>query len=670
MLNIENLTFIYPEQVEPVFENVSIALPDHGFFLLSGISGCGKTTLLNLIDGSLFPQEGTVVFDGVRYEDLEEKELVKITKDHIAYIYQDFRLLEQMTVYENLRLIAEDEPKILSVLKLTRMVKLRNIKVRKLSTGEKQRVAIARAFLEDKRILLCDEATANLDPSNRKIVVSALKEISRYALVIAVSHQQEFYEDNVDGILRIDERGIDFQRLNETSDAVLSEQKGDVSIKRSNRFFIRPYLKNILKNALLFLIVFAVMGSFNLFFFGKNYDSNANYTSYIEGENCLYFSGTHEELEAQLPHRSITDQPLFYRSNLTLSHFIDFDYEHLEEHYRIYAEELDITRLTARINPIATSQVTIGRNRSHENEITLGIPKRLEQKTLQFPLLESDFPIRHKLKSRSPMYEEFVITGYYFLSNPQDSQMIEINMDYLRSDFRKEQAFDWTVFSSDALRLISYGTDFSLDEACTLDERIQVLMLSFENKYYVLDLSDLLVGTTSDLMIFNPAKFVSAFSKLELGYKVFYENPQEMKEDLLHADKAFLPRGKGLNKIEDQNDQEMDFLLLYIGFNISAALFVLFAVLKYMTDYRMRKDLKLLRWLHFSQKEISRIFDFFDRVSCFVAALLLIPVLCVENAVFGTASAGVFLAEYLFTVVEILFFEWLKKRIERRRDLV
>lgn len=669
MLNIENLTYIYPEQTEPVFENATAAFPDHGFFLLSGISGCGKTTLLNLINGSLIPQEGTVVFDGARYENLSESDLVKITKDHIAYIYQDFRLLEQMTVYENLRLITEDEQKILSVLKIIRMKKLQNIKVRKLSTGEKQRVAIARAFLEDKRVLLCDEATANLDPSNRRIIVSALKEISQYSLVIAVSHQQELYEDEVDGIFQIVDKKIEFRQINEISSVAPREKKEFVSSDKSNSFFVRPYTKNILKNAIFLLLVVIVMGSFNLISLGNNYDANVNYTSYIEGENCLYFSGTKQELEEQLPHRSIVDQPMFYSSNLELANFIYCDSVQPEETYRIYSEELQITHLTARINPIATQKVRIGRNRSEKNEITLGLPKKMEKKALKFPLLERDYPIRHKLVSQSPMYEDFVITGYYFLPASEDSGMIEINMDYLQSDIRKEEAFRRNQF------LIGRGTiglvdiDFSMDYALMSNE-IHNFSLIFEDKYYVLDLSDFAVdinfGSSRAKVNVNPAKLVSVFSQLELGYKVFYEDTQQMKEDLLKTDKAFFPRGKGLNKVDNQTNQQDGFLLLYIGFSSGAALFALFTVLRYLTDRRMRKDLELLSWLHFSQKEIRRIFDLFDSISCFAAALLLIPVLCVENVFFEAASAWALLLIYLFTLVEILFFEWLRKRIVYR----
>ena len=196
---------------------VDFTFKDIGFYLISGESGCGKTTLLNCI-GGLDKFNGKIKINSKEYANLVD---YKERKENISYIFQDLVLKEDLTVFENIKLFKKDynENEIINCLKEVGIEKLINRKINTLSGGQKQRVGIARCFYLKPKIIVADEPTAFLDEENKIIVLSLLKKLSKDSLVILVSHEKNISSKYADYLLTmVDGRIIDSKELTNNID--------------------------------------------------------------------------------------------------------------------------------------------------------------------------------------------------------------------------------------------------------------------------------------------------------------------------------------------------------------------------------------------------------------------------------------------------------------------
>ena len=160
-------------------------------YALLGASGCGKTTLLNMIAGVLRPSEGEVRIDGEDAVAWPQKRRDHFRIHEIGYIFQDFKLLDEMSVRDNIdivRLEGVDTSGMDDLLERLGILKLKRRRVRGLSGGEKQRVAIARALIKRPRIVLADEPTGNLNFEVGSAVMDQLLENMGGGTLIAVTH--------------------------------------------------------------------------------------------------------------------------------------------------------------------------------------------------------------------------------------------------------------------------------------------------------------------------------------------------------------------------------------------------------------------------------------------------------------------------------------------------
>ena len=176
---------------------------------LLGPSGCGKTTLLNAIGGLDKVDEGTITIDGQRITRFSSDRIDSIRNARIGYIFQNFNLLDNRTVFENvaiaLRMIGIRDKSTVSArvrycLEKVGIDQYRNKLAGSLSGGQRQRVAIARAIVKNPSIIIADEPTGNLDSANTLEIMNIIKTISRERLVILVTHERniaEFYSDYV-----------------------------------------------------------------------------------------------------------------------------------------------------------------------------------------------------------------------------------------------------------------------------------------------------------------------------------------------------------------------------------------------------------------------------------------------------------------------------------------
>ena len=185
--------------VEKHFQNETairyrdMTFEDGKTYMLLGASGCGKSTLLNMMAGILSPDAGKILIDGADVTKKSQKEKDKFRIEKIGYIFQDFKLIPEMTVMDNidiLRLERVDTSRADEVLLELGMLDKKNKKVKHLSGGEKQRVAIARAIVKMPDIILADEPTGNLNFEIGEAVIRQLLEVSRGKTLIAVTHDE------------------------------------------------------------------------------------------------------------------------------------------------------------------------------------------------------------------------------------------------------------------------------------------------------------------------------------------------------------------------------------------------------------------------------------------------------------------------------------------------
>ena len=189
MIEIKNVTKQF--QNETAIDYKDMIFETGKSYMLLGASGCGKSTLLNMIAGILAPTDGSIIIDGVDMSQKSQKEKDKFRIEEIGYIFQDFKLIEDMTVADNiniLRLEGVDTSDCNQLLEMLDIAPKKNSKVKHLSGGQKQRVAIARALVKKPSIILADEPTGNLNFTIGEQVIRELTRIAEGKTLIAVTH--------------------------------------------------------------------------------------------------------------------------------------------------------------------------------------------------------------------------------------------------------------------------------------------------------------------------------------------------------------------------------------------------------------------------------------------------------------------------------------------------
>jgi len=178
-------------------DNVSFEVASGEFVAIMGPSGCGKSSLLNilgLLDG---PDEGQYFLDGRDVSGLSERELTKIRKAMVGFVFQNFQLVDELSAAENIGLLLayHDIPKKQRIemtdraLELVGLTDRRNARPAQLSGGQQQRIAVARAIVANPKLILADEPTGNLDTRNGDEIIDLLKSLNAQGTtIVMVTH--------------------------------------------------------------------------------------------------------------------------------------------------------------------------------------------------------------------------------------------------------------------------------------------------------------------------------------------------------------------------------------------------------------------------------------------------------------------------------------------------
>lgn len=261
-----------------VIDDTSLELPSKGLITFLGHSGSGKTTLLNVI-GGLDKATGEIEYDGERFKNYQRGKIDKFRSKNIGYVFQNYNLLLEETVYDNLRIAldligitdpVEQKKRIEYSLKSVGMFKYRKKVASFLSGGQQQRVSIARALVKKTKLIIADEPTGNLDSKNTVEVMNILKKISEHALVLLVTHEENvanFYSDYIyeikDGRI-INERKVDDSAtftnnddsviyLKDLKETDYSSELGNITIHSDNEEELKINFNIIVKGGNIYL---------------------------------------------------------------------------------------------------------------------------------------------------------------------------------------------------------------------------------------------------------------------------------------------------------------------------------------------------------------------------------------------------------------------------------
>lgn len=189
MIKLENVQkeFRLRGNIIRALADVNIEINAGEFVIIMGPTGCGKTTMLNVMSGLDLPDDGTVIVDGEKIERATEERLSNIRRRKIGFVFQDFNLVENLTAIENIEAVLwpgvlrskEIEDRAIAALRKVNLLDRKDNLPKELSGGEKQRVAIARAIIHKPRILFADEPTGNLDNEAARQIMELLKQLNK-----------------------------------------------------------------------------------------------------------------------------------------------------------------------------------------------------------------------------------------------------------------------------------------------------------------------------------------------------------------------------------------------------------------------------------------------------------------------------------------------------------
>lgn len=254
-MKLTNINKIYHNKNNTVhaLKDLDFTVDTCGITVILGSSGCGKTTLLQIMAGSDRDYTGNVEVEGM-----------------VGIIAQDIALLETMSVENNLKLVCDDDNRVTEVLDRFQLKEERKKKVKKLSTGQKKRVQILRMILQTPDILLCDEPTAALDHDNSILVMETLRSIAQDIPVVIVTHELAICDEYADRVCTLEHGKMINDEIRNVQAPYKKQEEQMIKPKRNVISFLAHYMtsrlgETCMYGVLLLFLLFAVYAGMNLF---------------------------------------------------------------------------------------------------------------------------------------------------------------------------------------------------------------------------------------------------------------------------------------------------------------------------------------------------------------------------------------------------------------------
>ncbi len=446
--------------------NINLKLDDKGMTFILGKSGSGKSTLLNILGGLDKYDSGDMLILGKSTKEFTVADFDSYRNTYVGFIFQEFNILEDYDVYENIILALQlqqkkiNENEINELLDKLELTELKKRKVNELSGGQKQRVAIARALIKKPKIILADEPTGNLDSKTGSQVMDLLKNISKNKLVVIVSHDEESAKKYADRIIQV----VDGEIVNDTNDKTYSNNdykyqtiKSKLPFKDSIRLGAGSLRHKKIKLFFTILLTIITLGFFSASDTLYNYDVNKDHANIISKNNEefieikeVYIDEYENSVPVEISDNNIkkvnssinkTTYPV-YKIYDSYDFFSMMMLENFNSGTQIPNIELEFIP-TNNINDIIKENI-IGRNPSSGNEIVISnylanfiIDKGV---TVYEDIIQDEYITNNIFKPDS--YDELLNSNYTFYMGENRKVKIVGIIDYDLSNFDESKTYN------------------------------------------------------------------------------------------------------------------------------------------------------------------------------------------------------------------------------------
>ncbi len=397
--------------------NVNLEFDIGEFVTITGPSGSGKTTLLNIISGLDTYEEGELYIEGEPTSHYIQKDWEKYREDYISFVFQDYKIIESFTVYENIELALmnirdpkERRKRTLEIIERVGLTKFMKSKGSKLSGGQKQRTVIARALAKESPVILADEPTGNLDSQTSKEIVELLKEISKDKLVIVVTHSFDMFEEYASRNIRIANGAVEAdehlmekdEEEKEVKKCESSNSKDDLKnsiILGIHKFFAKPKLAFFMT----FIMILGLIGLiFATAYFGTALKDTKSYVfTHIDGRVVISREDGQAVSESELNGLKSTLNPV---DVCLYDNLYDYSYKEFQSRHA-YQE--------VKFKTSYKGKVQVGRLPQSSDEIFLYVPS----------YMKSEY---NEINKEINLFGDICkIVGYtYFYDNTKDIQIV------------------------------------------------------------------------------------------------------------------------------------------------------------------------------------------------------------------------------------------------------
>lgn len=311
MIKLSNInkTYISERKITTnALKNINLNLPEKGLVFIVGKTGCGKSTLLNILGKLDEPSSGEILIGQTNLTTLSHKDSDDYRNHFVGFVFQDYNLIDELTVYENIALAKKlkgqsvNEEQINNLLEKLELTKQKHKLCDELSGGQRQRVAIARALIKEPKMILADEPTGAIDSKTGKEILEILKRISKETLVIIVSHNMEFATNYADFIIKMADGKIIENPLKEdlyNDNYTLNKTRGHIDFKECFKlgfFNLRHRINRLITMILVLIISFIGTGIVSTFI---NFDQSKVLLESMQNENITYLPLAMDEIDGR-----------------------------------------------------------------------------------------------------------------------------------------------------------------------------------------------------------------------------------------------------------------------------------------------------------------------------------------------------------------------------------